>query len=141
MGVPWQTQATPSLVDVLAPDTSEIRLLVQTERGSMVHCTLPAGQITRAVRHRSVDELWYFLGGSGELWRRSDAGEEVVAVHPGLSVSIPVGTSFQFRADAGSPLTFVIVTIPPWPGEEEAVLVEGHWPPSLPGPSRGEGSA
>ena len=126
----WQTRRVPEKPDTLAPDGSEIRLLPSLERGSMVHCTLATGAVTRAVRHRSVDELWFCLGGTGELWRRGDQTEETVDLEPGVAVSLPVGTAFQFRAMADEPLQLVIVTMPPWPGEAEAMPVQGAWPPS-----------
>ena len=54
--------------------------------------------------------------------------EEAVALRPGVAVSIPVGTSFQFRAAAGTEVAVVGVTMPPWPGDDEAVAVPGAWP-------------
>jgi mannose-6-phosphate isomerase-like protein (cupin superfamily) len=128
MNRPWQTIATPVHADTIAPDRSAIRLLAATERASMVHCTLAAGGVTRAVRHRTVDELWYFLEGTGQVWRSVHGTEEITEVRPGLSLSIPTGTAFQFRAGPHAPLTFIIVTIPPWPGDHEAEFVPGHWP-------------
>jgi mannose-6-phosphate isomerase-like protein (cupin superfamily) len=121
----------PDEVDQLAPDGSEIRLLPSLERGSMVHCTLPAGAVTQAVRHRSVDELWFCLSGTGQLWRRGADGEEIVELTPGVAVSLPVGAAFQFRATGNQPLEVVIVTMPPWPGSAEAEPVEGAWPPRI----------
>ena len=120
----------PEAVDVLAPDGSEIRRLPSTERGSMVQCRLPAGQTTHAVRHRHVDEVWYCLSGAGELWRSSASVEEVVQLVPGVGVSIPHGVAFQFRTSGAEPLEIVITTMPPWPGADEAVPVDGPWPPS-----------
>ena len=114
--------------DVLAPDGSEIRLLSATSRGSMVHCTLNPGQVSLAVAHRTVDEVWYFLEGTGQVWRRLGEKERVVDVAPGGSLSIPVGAHFQFKTNGDRPLRFLIVTIPPWPGHDEAYPVEGHWP-------------
>ena len=49
------------------------------------------------------------------------------ATAPGLSVAIPKGMAFQFRAAWDAPLVFVAVTMPPWPGEQEAETVEGMW--------------
>jgi mannose-6-phosphate isomerase-like protein (cupin superfamily) len=50
---------------------------------------------------------------------------------PGLSLNIPVGTSFQFRANEES-LHILGVTSPPWNGPEDAqVLREGAWPAHL----------
>lgn len=113
--------------DVLAPDTSEIRLLVATNRGSMVHATLPAGGVALAIVHRTVDELWYITAGHGQLWRKQGEREEIIELAPGTALSIPVGTHFQFRTVGPEPLQFVLCTMPPWPGEQEAVRVDGYW--------------
>jgi mannose-6-phosphate isomerase-like protein (cupin superfamily) len=105
-----------------------VRLLVRSARASMAHFELPAGETSAAVRHRTVEELWYFLGGHGEMWRRGPDGREAVdAVEAGVSLDIPLGTSFQFRALGAEPLRAVGVTMPPWPGEDEAELVDGPW--------------
>ncbi len=114
--------------DAVAPDGSEIRLLAATSRGSMVHCTLSAGAVSKPVAHRTVEEVWYFLEGSGQMWRRNGDEERVVDVGPGVSLSIPVGVHFQFRAGGDRPLLALIVTMPPWPGEDEAYPVPGPWP-------------
>ncbi len=113
--------------DVMAPDGSEVRLLSISERGSMAHFRLPPGGVSKAVRHHTVEELWFFVGGSGQMWRRDAGGESVLDVEAGMSIDIPVGTSFQFRAAADSALEAVAVTMPPWPGVEEAEFVEGIW--------------
>ena len=113
--------------DVLAPDGSEIRFLPQLKGGSMVHCTLPPGGISLAVAHRTVEELWYVLSGAGELWRAQDGREEVVPMLPGTAHTIPLGAHFQFRNPGPAPLAFVIVTMTPWPGMDEAVRVTDHW--------------
>ncbi len=126
-GIAFQTVQLPASYDVIAPDGSEIRLLVQTTRGSMVHCLLPPGAVSKAVVHRTVEEVWYFVRGRGQVWRRQGEREEVVDVEPGWSVSIPTGTRFQFRTLGDEPLEFIILTMPPWPGDEEAVPVPGQW--------------
>jgi mannose-6-phosphate isomerase-like protein (cupin superfamily) len=116
--------------DAIAPDGSEVRLLVALGRGSMAHFRLAPGGVSRAVRHVSVEELWYFVAGRGRMWRKDEGGEAVVEVHPGTSLDIPAGTAFQFRADGDEPLEAVGVTMPPWPGPHEAIFVEGTWPPT-----------
>jgi mannose-6-phosphate isomerase-like protein (cupin superfamily) len=130
MPTPFESRAPAATYDVLAPDGSEIRLLPQLEGGSMVHCTLPPGACSLAVTHRTVEELWYVLSGAGELWRRQGEREEVTALLPGTAHAIPLGTHFQFRNPGPVPLAFVIVTMPPWPGMDEAVRVEDHWAPA-----------
>lgn len=130
MTTAYRTLPTPATVDIVAPDGSEIRYLALTDRASMVHCTLSPGRVSLAIRHRSVDELWYILEGAGELWRKLGAQESVTGLAPGLSLSIPVGTHFQFRTVGDGPLRFIITTIPPWPGAHEAERVADHWPTS-----------
>lgn len=119
--------------DVIAPDGCEVRILAQTSRGSMAHFTLGPGQVARAVAHRTVEELWYFLSGRGRMWRRHGKEEAVLAVAPGVSLAIPLGTHFQLRNDGDEPLAAVAVTMPPWPGENEAYFVDGKWPPTVGG--------
>src|SRR5215210_3182261 len=104
--------------DVLAPDTSEIRLLVGTTRGSLAHGTLAPGRVSLAVTHRTVEEVWYVTGGRGQVWRKQDGRELVIDVEPGTALTIPTGVHFQFRAPGSEPLCFVLCTMPPWPGEQ-----------------------
>jgi mannose-6-phosphate isomerase-like protein (cupin superfamily) len=117
--------------DVIAPDGCEVRILAQTPRGSMAHFTLGPGQVARAVAHRTVEEVWYFLAGKGRMWRCSGEREEVTEVVPGLSLAIPLGTRFQLRNDGEAPLAAVAISMPPWPGENEAYFVEGRWPANV----------
>jgi mannose-6-phosphate isomerase-like protein (cupin superfamily) len=65
------------------------------------------------------------------MWLRLGDVETVVDAVPGDSLAIPVGASFQFRADGDEPLEAVGVTIPPWPGPDEAYPVEGIWEPTV----------
>ena len=114
--------------DVLAPDTSEIRLLVATNRGSLAHGTLPPGRVSLAITHRTVEEVWYVTAGRGQVWRKQGDHETVVDVEAGTALTIPTGVHFQFRTTGAEPLRFVMCTMPPWPGEQEALRVPDHWP-------------
>jgi mannose-6-phosphate isomerase-like protein (cupin superfamily) len=50
----------------------------------------------------------------------------------GTSLSIPVGTTFQFRNTGPGTLAAVGVTMPPWPGPGEAELMDGGpWVPTV----------
>jgi mannose-6-phosphate isomerase-like protein (cupin superfamily) len=117
----------PVEADVLAPDGSEVRLLCASERGSAAHFTLAPRQTSKAIRHQTVEEIWYITAGEGQMWRSDGGREEVLDLTPGLSLTIPVGTEFQFRNLGDVAMTAVAVTMPPWPGETEAVFVEGPW--------------
>jgi mannose-6-phosphate isomerase-like protein (cupin superfamily) len=121
--------------EAIAPDGSAVRVLLALPRGSMAHFELPPGETSVAVLHRTVEEIWYFLAGTGEMWRQLGTDEEIIEVGPGLCLSIPAGTAFQFRSFAGEALAALGITMPPWPGSGEAVVVEGPWAPTLaPGP-------
>ena len=115
--------------DTVAPDGSAVRLLATLAGGSFAHFELPAGAVSQAVAHRTVEEIWYFVSGRGQVWRRLAGEESLIEAVPGLSLTIPLGAHFQFRAEADAPLAFVAVTMPPWPGEAEAFPVEGPWKP------------
>jgi mannose-6-phosphate isomerase-like protein (cupin superfamily) len=117
--------------DTIAPDGSEVRLLCELERGGMAMFTLPAGAVSKPVAHRSVAELWCVIRGRGRIWRKMGDQEDVTDLVPGVSVALPTGAHFQFRNDGSQPLDIIAATMPPWPGEGEAYLVEGKWDPTV----------
>ena len=123
----FETKRLSTSVDAMAPDGSEVRLLCRAARGSMAHFSLPGGRVSQAVAHRSIEEVWYFLAGRGRFWRRQGADEKIVEVSEGVSISIPPGTHFQFRNDGDEALAAVGVSMPPWPGADEAYPVDGIW--------------
>ena len=110
-----------------APDGMAVRELLHLERGSFAHFELPPGKVTTCVTHRTIEEIWYFIEGSGELWRRDAAREEIVPVGVGTCITIPLGTRFQLRSTGVDTLRAVAVSMPPWPGGDEAYPVEGKW--------------
>ena len=124
----FETMRLPVRPDAVAPDGSDVRVLLRLARGSMAHFELAAGRTALAVAHRTVDEIWYVLSGRGEMWRRHGDRQETVSLESGTCLSIPVGTHFQFRAADAAPLAAVAVTMPPWPGPDEAYEVTGPWP-------------
>jgi len=119
----------PEDLSVLAPDGSEVRVLLGLQGGGMAHFQLAPGQVSAAVTHRTIEEIWFVVSGAGQMWRRQGQREEITELAPGLCLTIPLGTAFQFRAAATSPLAAVAITMPPWPGEDEAILVAGPWQP------------
>lgn len=123
----FATKKISDPTDVIAPDGSEVRLLCSLSGGSMAHFSLASGLTSTAVRHRTVEEIWYFIGGSGQMWRELNGREETVVVEPGVSITIPCGTTFQFRSTDTEPLCAVAITMPPWPGEGEAIIAKGPW--------------
>lgn len=124
---PWDTQEIGAAPLVAAPDGSAVRVLCAASYGSMISFSLEPGAVSKAVVHRTVEELWYVMAGRGRLWRKHGAAEQIVDLTPGISLSIPVATGFQFRNDGEVALRVVAVTMPPWPGGDEAAPVDGVW--------------
>jgi len=118
--------------DIVARDGSDVRILQSLSRGALAHFTLAPGQTSTAVVHRTVEEIWCFLSGRGEMWRKQEGREEVVPVKAGVCVTLPFGTHFQFRSLGDEPLVALAATMPPWPGDGEAVVLTGRWAPTVP---------
>ena len=125
--MPLQTKRINATPDAIAPDGSEVRVLCQLSRGGLAVFSLAPGAVSRAVAHRTVEEVWYFLSGHGRMWRKLNDREDVTDVAPEMSITIPTGTHFQFRCAGAEPLIAIGATMPPWPGEAEAYMVQGIW--------------
>lgn len=126
-----KTTTLAPTADAKSPAGADIRFIMDGPTGNMIHSTVPAGQINRATVHATVSEFWYVLGGQGEIWRKDETGEEVTALVQGVSIDIPKGTAFQYRCTGHEPLTFICISMPPWPGDHEATHLDGVWQPSL----------
>lgn len=123
----FATERLPVTRDAVAPDGSDVRILLQLKGGSMAHFELAPGKVSKAITHRTVEEIWFFIAGSGQMWRKQGRNEEITDVSEGLCLTIPLGAHFQFRSVGDEPLTAIAVTMPPWPGENEAIRVTGIW--------------
>lgn len=117
--------------DDVAPDGSDVRVLLALKGGSLAHFELGSRKTSKAGAHHTIEEIWFFLRGRGEMWRKLGDQEEVVPVDQGVCITIPVGTHFQFRSLGDEPLSAIGVAMPPWPGPEEWYEVRGKWTPSL----------
>jgi mannose-6-phosphate isomerase-like protein (cupin superfamily) len=129
LGMPYATKTLGAAIDATAPDGTAVRLLLSLAGGSLAHFELPAGAVSHAVAHRTVEEIWYVVSGKGSIWRSLEGVERIDPIGPGTALTIPLGTAFQFRAEGGLPLAFVAITMPPWPGMDEALPAEGPWTP------------
>lgn len=123
----FDTLPLPTEPTIIAPDGSDVRVLLQLSGGSMAHFELAAGRASLAIKHRTVEEIWFILQGEGTMWRKQDEREEVVTLTPGICITIPLGTHFQFRASESTALSAVGITMPPWPGADEAIPVPAKW--------------
>jgi mannose-6-phosphate isomerase-like protein (cupin superfamily) len=129
----FETKSLPQDKDAIAPDGSEVRILLGLEkRGSSAEFRLRPGQVARAVTHKTVHEIWYVLSGEGKIWRSQDGREEISDLKPGVCLTLPLGTRFQFSASATTPLQVFGVTMRPWPNTpDEATVIDGPWKPNV----------
>jgi mannose-6-phosphate isomerase-like protein (cupin superfamily) len=125
------TKQLPPQPDAVAPDGSDVRVLLGVGGGGLAHFELGPNETSVAITHRTVEEVWYFLSGRGEMWRKLGSSEEVVPVSADTCITIPLGTHFQFRSFGYEPLAAIGATMPPWPGTGEASKVEGPWTPTV----------
>ena len=128
----WATVSLPERHDDIAADGSQIRVLLAMGGGSTVHCTLPsdAGSppgVSFSTVNVGIDEIWYFLEGQGEIWRKNEEESETVAVSRGVCLTIPAGTVFQFRNTGSEPLEFLCITMPPWRPGTNARVDDCRW--------------
>jgi mannose-6-phosphate isomerase-like protein (cupin superfamily) len=127
----FDTKHLPSHRDAIAPDGSDVRILLDLKGGGMAHFELGPNQVSTAVTHRTVEEIWYCLSGRGQMWRKRGDRNEIVDLYAGVSLTIPLGTHFQFRTVGSDSLAAIGVTMPPWPGVGEAIVVDGVWAPTV----------
>jgi mannose-6-phosphate isomerase-like protein (cupin superfamily) len=127
-----KTTTLPEKPDKKSPAGSDVRFIMDGTTGGMIHSTVPAYQINKAVVHATVSEFWYVLEGHGEIWRDDGAENSVTTLVPGTSIDIPQGTSFQYRNVSNDDLKFICITMPPWPNDAEAIYVDGgKWKPTI----------
>jgi mannose-6-phosphate isomerase-like protein (cupin superfamily) len=115
-----------------SPLGAHIRFLMDGPHGNMIQSSVPPGMVGRAGRFRTVEEFWYILAGEGEIWRRAPDGREgVTRLVAGVSIDIPLGTAFQYRCTGPATLVFTCTAMPPWPGDDEVVVIDGPWTPAV----------
>ena len=127
---PVQTRPFPAAPDARSPAGAEIRYLIDGASGNMIHSTVPPGQVNRATIHATVSEFWHVLSGEGQIWRRDSTGAETTTLVAGVTIDIPVGTAFQYRCSGTEPLQFLCISMPRWPGDHEATVLDGPWTPT-----------
>jgi len=127
----FDSKQLPEAREAVAPDGTDVRILLKLEGGSMAHFELPPNHISRAVAHRTVSEI-----GISSVDRARCGAAGTVLRRPLFYVRISAcrcrrGTQFQFRSFGHEPLSIVGVTMPPWPGPDEAYEVQGTWRATL----------
>ena len=57
--MPFETTHLPMDRDAVAPDGSDVRVLLRMHGGGMAHFELGPGETSAAVSHRTVEEIWF----------------------------------------------------------------------------------
>jgi hypothetical protein len=101
------------------------------------HFVVPVGTAVRRAQPEplyavlEVDDLFGLsIGGVPELLLEPERPENPGLI-PGVCVDIPLGTAFQYRCTGNVPLVFTCMALPSWPGDAEAVIVDGPWVPRV----------
>lgn len=111
----------------VADDGTEMEFMLQTPRGNNYLCKLPPRFVSRAAVALEVEEIWFFLKGSGLFWLKVDGAEHFLEFGSGTSIYVPQGASMQFRNNTDEEALAHVTTMPPWPGQAAARLTEGPW--------------
>ena len=119
-------ESTKKMLEI-APDGSMVLRLRQGTQSSLIEFQLAPGRVSRPIFHRTVEEIWYVLEGSGVCWRKGPKGDNIIALYPSVDLIIPPETPFQFRSSPDMTLKILCLTSPPWPGDAEAVPSQGYW--------------
>ncbi len=79
-----------SKADYLAPMVLRFDYSPMFRGGGLAQCTLPRKGTSLAVRHKTVEEIWYFIEGTGEVWRQMGSKKRTTRVHAGECITIPL---------------------------------------------------
>lgn len=106
-----------------APDGSEIRELARppgsARNQSLAEAKVPPGGETAEHFHRTSEEIYHFVSGSG----RMRLGDEVSEVGPGDTVVIPPGTRHKLW-NAGEQTLVLLCCCSPAYQDEDTVFTE-----------------
>jgi mannose-6-phosphate isomerase-like protein (cupin superfamily) len=114
-----ETAALPATPDYTsASGGAEIRLLPNFPAGEIAHAVTRPGQISDAAVLDVVTEMFFVLGGEGQLWRSNGENEQVVTLRPGRLTLTPPGILFQYCCTHETEaLRFLVISAPCWQPE------------------------
>lgn len=92
------------------------------ERMSLAEAMLPVGCKTECHVHSGVEEIYYFLEGSGRVL----VGDEYFVVKPGDSILHRPGVRHQTWNTGGTPLVFLCHCAPAYEHEDTVLLPDAE---------------
>jgi mannose-6-phosphate isomerase-like protein (cupin superfamily) len=90
----------------------------QRLRCSVAHAIVPPGESTLPHLLKNSMELYYILGGSGEI----HVGTRSAMVHAGQIVLVPRGRSQYIRNTGSGDLVFLCIVSPKWQAADEELV-------------------
>jgi mannose-6-phosphate isomerase-like protein (cupin superfamily) len=95
-------------------DGSAIRELHHTAAQSLAEATLEPGQATERHYHRSTEEIYFVVKGSGDM----EVDGDTKRIRPGDAVLIPAGAWHSLVNDGTSELRILCCCVPPYSHED-----------------------
>jgi len=92
----------------------------QRLRCSIAHAIVPPGETTLPHLLRNSTEIYYILGGEGEM----HVGVRSSPVHAGQAIVIPRGRKQFIRNTGPENLVFLCVVTPKWQAADEELVTE-----------------
>jgi mannose-6-phosphate isomerase-like protein (cupin superfamily) len=82
----FDTKRLPVERDDIAPDGSDVRVLLNLDKGGLAHFEIGPHKTSVAVAHRTVEEIWYFLGGKGRCGESSIIKRKLFTSRPAFAL-------------------------------------------------------
>jgi mannose-6-phosphate isomerase-like protein (cupin superfamily) len=98
----FKTRRIAGAPDAIAPDGSEVRVLCGLSRGGLAVFSLQPDSVSKAVAHRTVEEIWYVLSGRGRIWRKLGRQEEIDEIDAACRSAYLPARNFNFAATVRS---------------------------------------
>jgi mannose-6-phosphate isomerase-like protein (cupin superfamily) len=109
---PFVTKDGSEIREILAHRNSAIR------NQSLAEATVFPGQTTEAHYHPKTEEIYYILGGEGEVF----VGSEARRVSVGDGIAIPPGTPHQIRNRGDVELVFLCCCAPAYEHDDTVMI-------------------
>jgi mannose-6-phosphate isomerase-like protein (cupin superfamily) len=112
----WLTTMVKPEYDKISTGGAQVFLLIDLPKlGNVSRMIVENGVVSRGGRLNGLDDAFFIVNGTGELWLSEGPGrrEETVKLEPGVTAVIPAGASYQYRAFGGD-LEFLEVVVPEW---------------------------
>jgi mannose-6-phosphate isomerase-like protein (cupin superfamily) len=106
--------STASTEFFVTKDGSTIRELHRTEVQSLAEATLEPDEATQRHYHRTAEEIYFVLKGSG----RMEVDGDTRMIRPGEAVLIPAGAWHTLENNGNSELRFLCCCAPPYSHED-----------------------